>query len=548
MHARHQRQLLDSLPFSIYLVLASVVSAGLSAQTRDTAKTLSTPRSLSAPEWQADVDQLVTALREIHPEPFAQISEAEFDARVGQLRKELPGLSDHQIVLRMAALVAAVRDGHTRLTLPVAGAKSGPRMGHSPDPEPNVDIAFHRLPVTFDLFDDGLYVVQAVPEYRQLIGARVDSIGTLETAAALARMRAITFVDNEQTFELLAPERLSLVEALIDLGVAPPGDGVGLDVILDDGTEQSIRLQSFAEDVPNWIGPTLPASDLPVWLRGDGKLSRWSYETPYRSEYLSEADTMYLQINEITNDGTVALAEFMGSALDLAATNQADRLVIDLRKNHGGSGSWNRAILLALVRSDYADELGRLYVLIGRRTFSAAIMLVGLLERWTDAIFVGEPTGSPLNQFGDPEKFQLDHSGLTVRVSTILWHSWLAADNRPAFPPHIGVDFGGADFFGGRDPVLEAALEHRVGDTMEGRFGELLAGDVNHAAIWGLRKATDPAIPGRRVEDAILRAGRAFCDRGDLELGRYAFLVGLSIFPTSVQLEEALEEVAESAD
>ena len=42
-----------------------------------------------------------------------------------------------------------------------------------------------------------------------------------------------------------------------------------------------------------------------------------------------------------------------------------------------------------------SERFGRLLVLIGGSTFSAAQTLVNQLERYTDACFVGEPSGSP---------------------------------------------------------------------------------------------------------------------------------------------------------
>ncbi|MEJ2085124.1 MAG: hypothetical protein P8Y44_05515, partial [Acidobacteriota bacterium] len=165
-------------------------------------------RSLTTAQWLADLDQLTTGLRQIHPDPFHHLSEDEFEMRVASLRTEIPHLSDRQITLRMAALVASVRDGHTRLTLPVKGTVIGPAMGHSADPNPKIDVTLHGLPMVFDLFDDGLFVVQATEPYRHLIGARVESIGELDADAALTRMGTITYIDNEQTLALLTPGRL----------------------------------------------------------------------------------------------------------------------------------------------------------------------------------------------------------------------------------------------------------------------------------------------------------------------------------------------------
>ncbi len=502
-------------------------------------------RALSMAQWQDDLDQLTSSLKEIHPDLFRQIPEQDFSNDVNSLRTELAELSDYQIALRMAALVASVQDGHTRLSLPRQGASHAPLMGHSKDPEPKIDLAFHQLPVGFDLFDDGIYVTGASGMHQHLIGARLRSIGSQDAAVALEKMRSITYMDNEQTFNLLAPDRLGLAEALIELGVTDSDQEIPLQVVLPNGEDLSLSVSSKPRADSEWIPHQIPSSERPVWLQGPEEMSRWGYATPYRMQYLVDVNAVYVQINEMANDSKLPLSEFISDAVALAEKKSADRFILDLRKNHGGSDSWNRAIVLALLRSDQVNEFGRLYVLIGRRTFSAAVMLVGLLERWTEAIFVGEPTGSGLNHFGDPNKFQLENSGLTVRVSTISWHSWLAGENRPAYPPHVPVAYDGRDFFAGRDPVLEAAVSHHVAKTDAGRFRQLIEGNINHAAIWGLKYQTNPSKANADLEAAIDLTGRNLLAEGELELSRYSYLIGLGLLPDSESLKAGFERLPE---
>ena len=540
-------QMRNSSNLLVVLCLVSVSTAGLglsSAWAREsTAPRSSSDRTLTTAQWRSDLDQLTSSLRETHPGLFHRVPEEEFEDSVDTLRAELPELDEHQIVLRMAALLAAVGDGHTRLTLPRDHRSGGPLLGHSTDPEVNIDLGFHQLPLEFDLFDDGLYITRATRAHQALIGAQIRHVGNLDAAAALEAVRPVTYADNEQTFRLLAPDRLTLAEILVGLGITDSADDIPLQVVLPNGEDLSVTVDPISEDKVEWVSHQLAQSMRPVWLEETTEMSRWEYSTPYRIRFLDDDNTVYVQINEIDNDSAKPLAEFMPSAIALAETRAADRFVLDLRKNHGGSGDWNRAILLALLQSEYVNEFGRLYVLTGRRTFSAAIMLVGLLERWTEAIFVGEPTGSALSQFGDPKKFQLDNSGLTVRVSSIFWHSWLAGDPRPSYTPHIVVEYSGRDFFEGHDPVLKAAVGHRVATSTSDRFRQLLEGDLNHAAIWALKQMTAPTASSRELEVALDLAGQKFLDEGRLEMGRYSYLIGLSLFPGSERLEVGLDKI-----
>ena len=75
---------------------------------------------------------------------------------------------------------------------------------------------------------------------------------------------------------------------------------------------------------------------------------------------------------------------------------------------------------------------GKLFVLIGRRTFSAAQNLTNELDNYLPVIFVGEPTGENINFMGDNRPVTLPRSGLTFYLSWAWWQDkpqWLKRPN-----------------------------------------------------------------------------------------------------------------------
>jgi len=124
-----------------------------------------------------------------------------------------------------------------------------------------------------------------------------------------------------------------------------------------------------------------------------------------------------------------------------------------------GAGEWNifRRIMLPLIKSKY-DVPGRLYVLTGRRTWSAAQMLVTELQKYTTAIFVGEPTASRGNAYGDSYRIVMPNSRVTVRVSTLWWQYLDPRDKRAMIEPQIKAPLTFADYVAGNDPALMAVL------------------------------------------------------------------------------------------
>ena len=85
-------------------------------------------------------------------------------------------------------------------------------------------------------------------------------------------------------------------------------------------------------------------------------------------------------------------------------------------------------------------------------------MLISALENYADVEFVGEPSASRGNHYGDSRRIVLPHSHITVRVSTLYWQLSDPRDVRPWIEPARPAALTLADYAAGRDPVLEAAL------------------------------------------------------------------------------------------
>ena len=131
---------------------------------------------------------------------------------------------------------------------------------------------------------------------------------------------------------------------------------------------------------PGWID-LRDGAPAPLWL------SR--AVDAYWFTYLPSSRTLYCQLNEIQKRGE-PLAALFARAIATADSAGATRFVLDLRRNGGENGVYNRAIVRALLRSRF-DAPEQLFVITGRRTFSAAQMLPTELETRSNPIIVGEP-------------------------------------------------------------------------------------------------------------------------------------------------------------
>jgi hypothetical protein len=158
------------------------------------------------------------------------------------------------------------------------------------------------------------------------------------------------------------------------------------------------------------------------------------------------------------------LAAFSQRLGRLLEEQRVERLVIDMRWNHGGNAWLTAPLLAAIAGNERINRRGHLFVLIGPRIFSAAQVAAGLIDRFTEATFVGEPTGSRPNFVAEDDPFTLPYSRVRVNVSHLEWQGGWPQDRRSWIAPLIYVPNTFAAYRAGRDPALEAVLALPIPD------------------------------------------------------------------------------------
>ena len=121
-----------------------------------------------------------------------------------------------------------------------------------------------------------------------------------------------------------------------------------------------------------------------------------------RQEYLSE--TILSILNQTFQDFELLI-------IDDGSTNDSQNLILDLRFNAGGDGSIFPPMLKTLIEFEIINPEGNIFVLMGRGTFSAAQNLLTEITKFTNAILVGEPSGSKPSFIGEAGWFKLPYSG-----------------------------------------------------------------------------------------------------------------------------------------
>ncbi len=394
--------------------------------------------------WREDLSVLRTEMPARHANLFHAMTHAQFDSALQSIDQRLPRLARHQVIVELQKLDALVGDGHSNVS-----------------PWRDSSAVFHQLPVALYWFEDGVFVRGATEAHAALLGARVVGIGSVSIEEALERVRPLISHDNRMGIRAWAPILLTMPEVLHAVGLAADPARAKFRLVTPKGRRE-VSL-SAAGPFPMLTGDTdLTWMTRPGWVdaRDHAPPSLWLSDprNKYWYRYLPEKRSLYCQLNAIQQKPEDSLRVFFTRALAAAESSGAERFILDLRLNGGGDGYWNRDIVRSLIKSRY-DAPGKLVVITGRRTWSAAQMLINHLENFADVVFVGEPSASRGNVYGDSKKIVLPNSRVTVRVSSLYWQQSDPRDTREFIDVNVPAPLRFADYAAGRDPALDAAAE-----------------------------------------------------------------------------------------
>jgi tetratricopeptide (TPR) repeat protein len=395
--------------------------------------------------WRYD---LAVLAREVRRKGFLvhrTVTVQQFDAQVRAIDEAIPKLTDAQIILALTKLMVFLGDGHTA----VWGIGANPFFAAA-------------LPMRFFWFEEGLFVTAADPKLEDLLGAQVLAFDGRPAVEVLQAMAPYIDSDrgNPMTLKTSAPYRVRNLKMLEALGLIEDPDHVTLTVRDVSGKTRDVTVAADTTEPDIWNKLPCPSgwvtfasklADPPLYVRHMDE-AQWF-------EYLPEHKTVYFQFNKVHNGRKETLDQFAARLMKFIDENEVEKLVIDMRWNNGGDTSLSHQLLLELVANRKINQRGRLFVILGRRTYSAAQNTATYFERYTNAMFVGEPTGSCPNFVGEEVPVTLPYSKVMANVSHLFWQSSWPQDERVWLAPHIYVPPTFEDFAAGRDVALETILE-----------------------------------------------------------------------------------------
>jgi Peptidase family S41 len=260
---------------------------------------------------------------------FSPAARARFEQERTALIERHAPLTEPQFQLAIDHLVTLANNGHTSTLASQRAARFG------------------RAQVRFAWFGDGLYIVRAKSDFKNLLGARVLMIDGRDPAAATAAARPyVTGIDRYAKWYSLplleTPELLHAIWSDADPEV------LRLRVLTPDGKQTDARITS---DVPREnhnklvpirdIAPAQIPDDTNGWrtLLPDNNELPLSLREPNRSLFSSELanDTLYIRINQVLPDSYGSLKQQLAELTQRSAGRDWRHIILDLRFNTGGN-------------------------------------------------------------------------------------------------------------------------------------------------------------------------------------------------------------------
>ena len=377
---------------------------------------------LSKAQWREDVAAFADGLPKRHANAFFRQTKPQFEAEVARLDRRLGQLNDDEIFTELQRITNAVGDGHTGVPLP-------------PDRR--------SLPIRIARFGDDLRIVAAGPGLEKALGAKIVRIGRLPTEAAWAR--ALTLTPQDELPELQqgrAADILTRGVLLHGLGIIPDRAHAVFTLRDDAG-------RTFDLDIPGLPpGGTAPLTEMTT---GKG-LAQENPKERFWCRDLPEQHAVYCDFRAYEN-----LGRNRNDMLALIEKSHPAKLIIDMRDNGGGDNTLGYAFLIKPLEAlPEINQKGRLYVLVGALTFSAAMNNAAQFQDETKAILVGQEIGEKPNSYQEPRQFRLPNSHLIVRASSLYYKFREHGPNVVA--PDKTIIPTWDDVKAGRDPVLDWVL------------------------------------------------------------------------------------------
>lgn len=405
--------------------------------------TITHSQKLETQDWITDLNFLKTELSKKHKNLFFKISEQNFNKGIENIISQLDNDTDVETAIKLTQLIAKIGDTHTNSSISHLTKKR------------------KKLPLGLMWFKDGLYISGTSKENYELLDKKLLSINGYKSETIIDSLKTLFVAENigvinENTRRLLGSNTL-----LKYFGFSNPKDSIyELELSDKNGNLSTYKLKEIENSFRSKRNQTYIKvnAERPFYMNGSRK--------PFKEKYYGNEKIYFIQYNKCESRETIekygnkemaykqpSFREFENKVLKTIKEKKINKLIFDMRFNKGGSSYLAENLIEKISKNKNLNKKGKLFVVVGNKTFSSAIINTVNFQKNTNAIIIGEKTGGKPNHYGNIKRFTLPYSKIRIVYSQNFYK--LDDNNKNTITPEIIIERTYKDFKNGIDPVFE---------------------------------------------------------------------------------------------
>jgi hypothetical protein len=395
---------------------------------------------------------------------FTPEARTEAERRIQALEKPDQVLDRPHFRVALMRIVALADNGHTSLR-------------SDPGAYPMV------LPVRVARFSDGIYVMHAKDAGLDLLGGRVMAIDGKPIEQVLAQLEQIRGgAANWRKYT--AGLYIMVQDILAGADIAPDMTGSSWTVVMPSGETVTRKLAAYLPDdkEPGPLDDRWLSSEPPKDMRGNWRafqpdkpqaVTLQQFDKTFRRMRLPNSCVMLVQMKSNQDVGDEHISDFIGETEKDMRKAPPCELIVDERYN--GGGDYTNTAGFANDLPKLIPPNGRIYLLTGPSTFSAAITTTGFIKQagGDRVTILGEPVGDRLVFWSEGNRGCLPNYHLCVNYETgkhdytkpcwdpdaCYWTNWFYPVRVKTMQPDEAITWSFADWRAGRDPAFDRAAQ-----------------------------------------------------------------------------------------
>ena len=345
-------------------------------------------------QWMRDLEYVHDQLIEKHANVFHTISNEVYDQKFNDLIQQIPRLTDEQITIKLAQIVAKIGDSHTYLHVKES----------------------LKYPIEFNISGKEVYVEWVEAYNKEVLGLRLIAINGIPLQNINSKIETLVSAENNQWKALKAAQLLNQPKILRYFNFVNT-DYVQYTLVDNNNHRRLLTLKAKESSEMAHISDVMEKKLLQF-----EKIHASIYESVYWYKYIESDKMLYFKYDECI-DSEVAkdyrmidynqypsFQNFTDKMMGDINRFKPKKIVIDLRKNRGGAPRLMRNWISRYKHSIADYPKIQLYVLIGTETYSSGVMACLDLKEETNSIFIGQPTGGNVNAYANVKRIQLPYA------------------------------------------------------------------------------------------------------------------------------------------